>query len=79
MIVDVHEAKTHLARLLERVGAGGRIVLGRNGQPVARLIPYMPESEPRRPGALQGRIHFAADFDETPEELIQAFEGTASE
>ena len=56
MVVNVHEAKTHLSRLLERVEQGERIVLGRNGRPVARLVPYVDERQPRRPGALKGQI-----------------------
>lgn len=75
MVVNVHEAKTHLSRLLERVEGGERIVLGRNGRPIARLVPYEPEREPRVSGALRGKIRLADDFDETPEELIEAFEG----
>ena len=77
MVVNVHEAKTHLSRLLERVEAGERIVLGRNGRPVARLVPYVADREPREPGALRGRIRIADDFDQTPADLIEAFEGTA--
>ena len=79
MLVDVEEAKTHLSRLLERVEAGEHIMVSRNGRPVARLIPYTPDRKPRRPGALQGRIHMADDFDQTTEQVIQAFEGTPSE
>ncbi|MCB1029614.1 MAG: type II toxin-antitoxin system Phd/YefM family antitoxin [Microthrixaceae bacterium] len=75
MVINVHQAKTHLSQLLERVEAGERIVLGRNGRPVARLIPYVTEREPRRPGALRGEIRIAGDFDDTPIELIEEFEG----
>lgn len=75
MVVNVHQAKTHLSQLLERVEAGERIVLGRNGRPVARLVPYVTEREPRQPGALRGKIRIASDFDDTPLDLIEAFEG----
>ena len=72
--VNVHEAKTHLSRLLERVETGEEFVLARAGRPVARLVPYRTRREPRVPGAWRGRVRIAPDFDETPEDLIGAFE-----
>lgn len=75
MVINVYEAKTRLSELLERAGRGEEFVLARAGRPVARLIPYRPGREPRVPGRLAGRITMAADFDDTPEELIDAFEG----
>lgn len=77
MVINVYEAKTRLSELLERTGRGEEFVLARAGRPVARLIPYRPEREPRAPGRLAGRITMAPDFDVTPEELLDAFEGGA--
>jgi prevent-host-death family protein len=73
-IVNVHEAKTHLSRLLERVEQGEEIVIARNNRPVARLVAHMaPE---RRPGSLRGRMRIADDFDDPlPDELADAFGG----
>lgn len=73
-IVNVHEAKTHLSRLLERVEQGEEIVIARNNQPIARLVAHIaPE---RRPGGLQGRMRIADDFDDPlPDELADAFGG----
>ena len=62
-VVNVHAAKTHLSRLLERVEAGEEITLARAGRPVARLVPYRPRIEPRRLGAWKGRVWIAPDFD----------------
>jgi prevent-host-death family protein len=61
--INVHDAKTHLSRLLERVEAGEEITLARAGRPVARLVPYRRPSEPRVPGLLKGRIELADDWD----------------
>ena len=61
--VNVHEAKTHLSRLLERVEAGEEIVLARAGRPIARIVPYGARREPRRPGIWKGRVWIAPDFD----------------
>ena len=62
-VVNVHAAKTHLSRLLERVEAGEEITLARAGRPVARLVPYEPRREPRKLGAWRGRVHVRPDFD----------------
>ena len=75
MLVNVHEAKTHLSRLLERVANGEEIIIGKAGKPVARLVPYRPASQPREPGALRGRIWIADDFDEIDPSIAEAFEG----
>jgi len=72
--VNVHQAKTHLSRLLERVAEGEEIIIAKSGRPMARLVP-MP-SEPRRPGRLKGKIRMAEDFDAPlPEEIASAFRG----
>lgn len=72
--VNIHEAKTHLSRLIERVETGEEIVLARAGRPVARLIAFTPRRDPRVPGAWRGCVDIASDFDVTTEELINAFE-----
>jgi prevent-host-death family protein len=72
--VNVHQAKTHLSRLLERVAEGEEIIIAKSGRPMARMVP-MP-SEPRRPGRLKGKIRMADDFDAPlPEEIAAAFRG----
>lgn len=75
MQVNIHEAKTHLSRLLERVESGEEIVIGRAGKPVAKLVPYRQTEQPRTPGGWQGRVRIADDFDELPPELLAAFRG----
>ncbi len=73
--VNVHEAKTHLSKLLERVEAGEEIVIARAGRPIARLAPLAPAAEPRRGGQWKGRVKIHDDFDELPEEIMAAFRG----
>ena len=73
--VNIHEAKTHLSRLVEQVEAGHEIVIARAGRPVARLVPYRARSEPRQPGAWKGRVQLAPDFDATDTMLLDDFEG----
>jgi prevent-host-death family protein len=62
--VNVHEAKTHLSRLLARVAAGEEIVISKRGRPVARLVPAVPVPTRRAPGAWAGKIDMADDFDD---------------
>jgi prevent-host-death family protein len=75
MIVNIHEAKTHFSRLLERVARGEEVVIGRSGKPVARLVPYREDATPRVPGGWEGRVWISEDFDELPEEVSAAFRG----
>ena len=71
--VNVHEAKTHLSRLLARVEAGEEVVIARNGKPVARLAPLRGK---RQPGAFKGLIKIDDSFfDPLPEEELKAWEG----
>jgi prevent-host-death family protein len=74
VIVNIHDAKTHFSRLVERAAAGEEIVIGKAGKPMARLVPYTERKQPRKPGALKGKVWIARDFDATPEEIIEAFE-----
>lgn len=75
MQVNTHEAKTHLSKLLERAAAGEEIIIAKAGRPVARLVPYRPSTKKRRPGQWRGEVWMAEDFDETPAEVIDAFDG----
>jgi len=61
--VNVHEAKTHLSRLLKEVEAGQEVVIARAGRPVARLAPLAPQRSPRRLGILAGRYAVPEDWD----------------
>lgn len=62
--VNIHEAKTHLSKLLQRVMNGEEIIIAKAGKPVARLLPYQPEPAPRTPGNDSGKVVIGADFDE---------------
>lgn len=60
--VNVHEAKTHLSRLLEKVERGEEVVIARAGKPVAKLVPLV-QSSPPEPGYLKGKVQMSDDFD----------------
>jgi prevent-host-death family protein len=71
--VTVTEAKTQLSSLIVRVTDGEEIVIRRGQSPVAKIIAYAPESKPRKPGALKGKIWISEDFDEPDEEIERLF------
>jgi prevent-host-death family protein len=73
--VNIHEAKTHLSRLVARVEEGEEIVISRAGKPAAKLVPIQSVRLPRQPGRLRGQIVIHDDFDELPQEILDAFEG----
>lgn len=72
--VNIHQAKTHLSRLVERVEAGEEITLARAGRPVARLVPYRAQRQRRRLGVWKDRVRISPDFDAPLPEIEEAFE-----
>ena len=74
--VNVHQAKTHLSRLLEEVRAGAEVVIAKAGRPVARLVPMEAALPARTLGWLAGRLVVPDDFDAPlPDDVIRDFEG----
>lgn len=74
-VVNVHEAKTHLSKLLNRVAGGEEIVIARGGKAVARLVPVEHPRERRALGLDAGKIRIADDFDAPlPEDILDRFE-----
>ena len=74
-VVNVHQAKTSLSRLLAQVEAGEEVVIARRGKPVARLVRCKPRSK-RQFGAMKDKIVIDDSFfDPLPEEELRAWEG----
>lgn len=72
--VTVHEAKTHLSRLLRRVAMGEEIVISRRGEPVARLVAVEKRAQ-RQLGIDEGRFEVPDDFDAPlPDDVLDTFE-----
>lgn len=61
--INIHEAKTHLSRLVEQASAGEEIIIAKAGKPMARLVPLAPVVKAKKLGLLRGKIGIAADFD----------------
>ena len=71
--VNIHEAKTHLSRLIEEVKEGAEIILAKAGKPCAKLVPLRaPEERPL--GFVEGRVT-EAFFEALPEDEVAAWEG----
>ena len=74
--VNIHEAKTHLSRLLERVSDGEEIVIAKSGKPVARLSSVDVKRKALPYGILKGKLKIGAGFDDPlPDDFIAALEG----
>jgi prevent-host-death family protein len=75
-VTNIHEAKTHLSRLIDRVEAGEEIIIARAGKPVVRMVAYKEATPPKRtPGAWKGKVRMSRDFDELPDSIAAAFRG----
>ena len=79
--VNIHEAKTHLSKLLDAVAAGEEVVIAKAGRPVARLTPLVTQETPeqrakRRIGFMAGQFTVPDDFDTMfADEIVAMFEG----
>jgi antitoxin (DNA-binding transcriptional repressor) of toxin-antitoxin stability system len=75
MQVNMHEAKSQLSKLAEQAWAGEEVIIAKAGKPYLDLVPHRQLYKPRVPGGYEGQIKIADDFDQTPSEVIAAFEG----
>ncbi len=75
-MINIHEAKTQLSKLLQRVIAGEEIVIAKAGKPIARIVPFTQKPTQRLPGTAKGKIWMAPDFNAPlPDDLLDEFEG----
>lgn len=75
VFVNIHEAKTHLSRLLEKVAAGERVIISKAGTPIAELVPH--RRQPVIIGGLQGKIHYSdVDWETADAEIAELFYGS---
>ncbi len=75
-VVNIHEAKTHLSRIVDEVAAGAEVIIAKAGKPMARLSPLGGVPRRKKLGLLKGKIKVPDDFNAPlPEEVIADFEG----
>lgn len=71
--VNIHEAKTHLSRLVEEAAEGEEIIIAKAGRPVARIV-ALPSEKPRQLGLLKGKFTIPDDFDAPlPDDVLRDF------
>ncbi len=74
--LNLYEAKTRLSELVDQASKGETIVIAKDGKPLARLGPLPRKKPHRKPGAGQGKVWIADDFDAPlPEDVLASFEG----
>jgi prevent-host-death family protein len=74
-IINIHEAKTHLSKIVDEVAAGAEVIIAKSGKPMARLSP-IGALTPKKLGLLKGKVKVQDDFNEPlDEEVIAEFEG----
>jgi prevent-host-death family protein len=71
--INLHEAKTHLSKLIKLAHEGHEIIICKDGTPVARLIPYTLKKEPRTPGIWSGKVVIKKNFDLLPADFMKHF------
>lgn len=70
--VNIHEAKTHLSRLIERVTRGGSFIIARSGKPVAKIVPLdAPGKKAKRLGFMKDELGVPDDFDRMGSDEIE--------
>ena len=77
--VNIHEAKTHFSKLLEKVQQGEEIIIAKAGQPIAKLLPFTPERRKiAPPGGMEGQgFWIADDFDAPIDDVFNCLHGEA--
>ena len=73
--INIHEAKTHLSRIIERVARGESVVIGKAGKPMAVLIPFVSKAETRAPGSMKGKIRIPDGWEAEDDLIADLFEG----
>lgn len=74
-IVNIHEAKTNLSKLLEKTSKGEEVIIAKAGKPVAKLVSYTEKLKPRKLGLWKGKVWVSDDFDDEDEEINKLFYG----
>ena len=73
--VNIHEAKTHLSKLLSRASIGEEVIISKSGKPLARLVPFSQAAAKRIPGQDSGLFTVPHDFDSPlPDDLERSFQ-----
>lgn len=72
-IVNIHEAKTNLSKLIEETSKGEEVIIAKAGKPVAKLSAYKEKLKPRKFGLWKGKVWMSEDFNDENEEINKLF------
>lgn len=72
-IVNIHEAKTNLSKLIEKTQKGEEVIIAKAGKPVVKLLVYKKQLKPRKAGLLKGKIFVPDNFNDEDEEINKLF------
>ena len=67
-VINIHEAKTHLSKIIDEVAAGGEVIIAKAGKPMARIVPLTGMVRPKKFGLLKGKIKVPDDFNKPLED-----------
>jgi len=76
-VINIHEAKTHLSRIVDEVAGGAEVIIAKAGKPMARLTPITPRVRKKNLGLLKGKVKVPDNFNASVDdaEVIAQFEG----
>ena len=75
-VINIHEAKTQLSRIVDEVAAGAEVIIAKAGKPMARLSPLAPVRRRKKLGLLKGKLKVSEDFNAPLSPgLLAEFEG----
>ncbi len=74
-IINIHEAKTNLSKLIEKTSQGEEVIIAKAGKPVAKLVEYKEKLKPRKLGLWKGKVWMSDDFNDEDPEINKLFYG----
>lgn len=74
-IVNIHDAKTNLSKLIEKTKSGEEIIIAKAGKPVAKLMEYKAKAKKRKLGLWKGKVWMPEDFNDEDPEINKRFYG----
>lgn len=72
-VMNIHQAKTNLSKLIEMTLAGENVIIAKAGKPVAKLVAYKEKLKPRKPGLWKGKVWMSDDFNDEDPEINKLF------
>ncbi|OGH15673.1 MAG: antitoxin [Candidatus Levybacteria bacterium RIFCSPHIGHO2_02_FULL_37_10] len=72
-IMNIHQAKTNLSKLIAMTLAGEDVIIAKAGKPVAKIVAYKEKVKPRKPGLWKGKIWMSDDFNDEDPEINKLF------